>query len=64
MREGRLWRETSFDLGTKLWQINWLYVMLLCKLAAVGYVALYSAAGGARNRTPRAMCCGLPPVWC
>ena len=47
MREGRLWRETSFDLGTKLWQINWLYVILLCNLAAVGYVALYSAAGGA-----------------
>ncbi len=47
MREGRLWRETSFDLGTKLWQINWLYVLLLCDLAAVGYVALYSAAGGA-----------------
>ncbi len=46
MREGRLWRETSFGLGAKIWQVNWLYVMLLCGLAAVGYVALYSAAGG------------------
>jgi rod shape determining protein RodA len=42
----RLIREASFDLGTKLWNINWLYVLLLCALAGVGYVALYSAAGG------------------
>src|SRR6516164_5165381 len=46
MREGRLWRETSFDLGAKVWQVNWLYVLLLCALAGVGYAALYSAAGG------------------
>ena len=39
-------RETSFGLAAKLWQINWLYVLLLCALAGVGYVALYSAAGG------------------
>ena len=47
--EGRaaVWRETSFDLGAKLWQVNWLYVLLLCALAGVGYAALYSAAGGA-----------------
>ncbi|HXA21695.1 MAG TPA: rod shape-determining protein RodA [Acetobacteraceae bacterium] len=47
MREGRLWRQPSFDLGSKIWQISWLYVLLLCALAGVGYVALYSAAGGA-----------------
>ncbi|HME28032.1 MAG TPA: rod shape-determining protein RodA [Acetobacteraceae bacterium] len=47
MREGRLWRETSFDLGAKIWQVNWLYVALLCALAGVGYAALFSAAGGA-----------------
>src|ERR1700760_3742128 len=47
MREGRIWREASFDLGAKVWQVNWLYVALLCALAGVGYVALYSAAGGA-----------------
>jgi rod shape determining protein RodA len=47
MREGRLWRETSFDLGAKIWQVNWLYVLLLCSLAGVGYAALYSAAAGA-----------------
>jgi rod shape determining protein RodA len=46
MRDGRLWRETSFDLGSKIWQISWLYVLLLCTLAGVGYVALYSVAGG------------------
>ena len=44
--ERRLIRETSFGLTTKLWQISWIYVLLLCALASVGYVALYSAAGG------------------
>ena len=44
--ERRLIREASFDLTSKLWQISWIYVLLLCALAAVGYVALYSAAGG------------------
>lgn len=38
--------EPSFGLMTKLWQISWLYVLLLCALAGVGYVALYSAGGG------------------
>ena len=42
----RLIRETSFGLTSKLWQISWIYVVLLCLLAGVGYVALYSAAGG------------------
>ena len=44
--ERRLIRaEPSFGLTTKLWQISWLYVLLLCALASVGYLALYSAAG-------------------
>jgi rod shape determining protein RodA len=38
--------EPSFGLTTKLFQISWLYVLLLCALAGVGYAALYSAAGG------------------
>jgi rod shape determining protein RodA len=42
----RLIRETSFGLTGKLWLISWTYVVLLCALAGVGYVALYSAAGG------------------
>jgi len=42
----RLIRERSFGLTGKLWNISWLYVLLLCVLAGVGYVALYSAAGG------------------
>ena len=46
MMERRLIRETSFGLTGKLWQISWSYVLLLCALAAVGYAALYSAAGG------------------
>ena len=47
MREGRIWRDTSLGIGAKVWQVNWLYVVLLCALAGVGYAALYSAAGGA-----------------
>ena len=45
--EKRLIREEpSFGLVGKLWRISWLYVLLLCALAGVGYVALYSAGGG------------------
>jgi rod shape determining protein RodA len=44
--ERRLIRETSFGLSGKLWQINWIFVLLLCVLAGVGYAALYSAGGG------------------
>ena len=43
----RIWREPSFDLMAKVPRVPWLYVLLLCCLAAVGYAALYSAAGGA-----------------
>lgn len=37
---------THFQILTKLWQVNWLYVLLICALAVVGYGALYSAGGG------------------
>lgn len=48
----RLWREASFDLTGKILHINWLYVILLCGLAGVGYTALFAAAGG--NQEPYA----------
>jgi rod shape determining protein RodA len=38
--------EPSFGLMNKFWQVSWLYVVLLCALAGVGYTALYSAGGG------------------
>jgi len=45
--ERRLIRaEPKFGLIAKLWSVSWGYVLLLCVLAAVGYVALYSVAGG------------------
>ncbi len=47
MSERRLYGEASFGLINKVWSISWLYVLLLCALATVGYAALYSAAGGA-----------------
>ena len=51
--ERRLIRETSFGLTAKVWQISWGFVLLLCALAAVGYVALYSAGGGAEPYASR-----------
>ena len=48
LMERRLLRaETDFGITTKLWQISWFYVLLLCTLAGVGYLALYIAGGGA-----------------
>src|SRR3977135_3763902 len=47
MMDRRMWRGPSFALMGKVLQVNWLYVLLLCCLAGVGYIALYSAAGGA-----------------
>ena len=46
MMQRRLIRETSFGLTSKLWQISWSYIVLLCVLAAIGYAGLYSAGGG------------------
>jgi rod shape determining protein RodA len=47
INERRLIRaEPSFGLTNKLFQISWLYVLLICALSGVGYAALYSAAGG------------------
>jgi rod shape determining protein RodA len=46
MIDQRLWLKSPHDLTDKIFRINWLFVLLLCALAAVGYVALYSAAGG------------------
>ena len=39
-------RERSFGLVQKLWSVPWLFVLLLCAVAGVGYVALTSAGGG------------------
>lgn len=46
MMERRLWREGSLGIAGKVWQTNWFFVLLVCALATVGYVALYAAAGG------------------
>jgi rod shape determining protein RodA len=45
MAQRRLIRATDLGLLRKLWRVSWLYVALLCALAGVGYVALYSAGG-------------------
>ncbi|MCK8786482.1 rod shape-determining protein RodA [Roseomonas sp. NAR14] len=42
-----LTRDRSGGLLQKFWQIPWIFVLMLCAVAAVGYVALYSAGGGA-----------------
>ena len=40
-------RDRGNGLLTKLWQIPWSFVLLIGLIAGVGYVALYSAGGGA-----------------
>ncbi len=42
-----LTRDRGAGILEKLWLIPWSFVLLLCAVAAVGYVALYSAGGGA-----------------
>jgi rod shape determining protein RodA len=42
-----LTRDRGAGILEKLWLIPWSFVLLLCAIAAVGYVALYSAGGGA-----------------
>jgi len=42
-----LTRDRGAGLLRKLWLVPWSFVLLLCAIAAVGYVALYSAGGGA-----------------
>lgn len=42
----RPFRDRSFGLVRKFLRINWVFVLLVCMLAGVGYAALYSAAGG------------------
>jgi rod shape determining protein RodA len=42
-----LTRERGDGVLQKLWGLPWGFVLLLCAVAGVGYVALYSAGGGA-----------------
>jgi rod shape determining protein RodA len=42
----RMVRPARHGLVGKLFRVSWLFVLLLCALAGVGYVALYGAAGG------------------
>ncbi|ATR19948.1 Rod shape-determining protein rodA [Roseomonas mucosa] len=45
--ERRLLRvERGFGVLEKLWAMPWIFILMLCALAGVGYVALYSAGGG------------------
>jgi len=41
-----LTRDRGAGILQKLWLIPWIFVLLLCAVAAVGYVALYSAGSG------------------
>lgn len=36
----------NLTLGRKVWQIHWLFVLLVCAAAAIGVAMLYSAANG------------------
>lgn len=50
----RLWRaEPKFRVLDKLLRIHWIYVLLICALAGVGYLALLSAGGGSSHAFAR-----------
>ncbi len=38
--------DSRLSLGQKIWQINWMVVLLLCVIASIGFAMLYSAANG------------------
>ena len=41
--------ESRLSLTQKIWQINWMIVLLLCVIAGIGFAMLYSAANGSFN---------------
>lgn len=45
MMQERL-RPTKMTLGQRFWQLNWLLILLICALAAIGFMMLYSAGNG------------------
>jgi len=44
--KGERLKQPEMSLGQKLWQLHWLYVMLLSLTAGIGFMMLYSAANG------------------
>lgn len=38
--------KSEMPLREKIWQINWTLILLLTTVASVGFMTLYSAAGG------------------
>ncbi len=58
-------RQHEITLGRKLWQVRWLFVLLLCAAASVGVGLLYSAANGSfepwavRHVVRFAVCLGI-----
>ncbi|HEX2751553.1 MAG TPA: rod shape-determining protein RodA, partial [Alphaproteobacteria bacterium] len=39
----------NITLGEKFFSISWPFVILLCLVAFIGYLSLYSAAGGSND---------------
>ena len=48
---------------SKVLRINWPYILLLCALAAVGYIALYSAGGGSPEPFARRHALRFASAW-
>ncbi len=40
------WRNPDMSLSEKIWQINWVLILLTCAVAGAGFAMLYSAANG------------------
>jgi rod shape determining protein RodA len=39
----------SLSLSRKVWQVNWLLILMVCLIASIGFAMLYSAANGSMD---------------
>ena len=53
---------TVMTLGQRFWQLNWFLILLICALASVGFMMLYSQAMAVTRPGPNGKWCGLASV--
>ena len=53
---------TVMTLGQRFWQLNWFLILLICALASVGFMMLYSAGNGSYCPGPNGKWCGSASV--
>ena len=64
MREGRLWRETSFDLGARSGRSTGCTCCCCARWPASATPRCTASPAVRRSHMHRATCCASPPAWC